>query len=136
MNDVDTFINWFLNLNNYFGSGTDESVILIWLVLLDSILGFSWRLFKNRQELISQNFLSSMSRNVIIALMPILIELVNHLLHRPIPVYHLLTNFIFIVFSYFYIQSIIANLYICGLKLPNFVQIWLKYEIKHKQNEL
>lgn len=136
MHDIDTFIAWFIDLNHYLGTGIDETIILIWLLLLDSILGFSWRLIKKRQDLISQKFMSSTLRNIIIALLPMLIETLDHVLHRPVPVYHLLTNFVFIIFAYFYAQSIIANLYMCGLKLPKFVQKWLKYEIMHKENKL
>lgn len=136
MQDFDTYLQWFLNLNRYFGDGIDETIILIWLVMIDSIVGTSWRLLKKRQDLISQRYISSTLRNTIVAFIPMLIETLDHFLSRPVPVYHILTNFIFILFSYFYVQSICANLYMCGLKLPSKIQTWLKYEIMHKNNKL
>ena len=68
------------------GNGIDQTNILITFALLDTILGISLRLL-NKQPLISNKFMSGITRNFMPALLPSLLQFLEKCNHSAFPSY-------------------------------------------------
>ena len=113
------------------GNGLDQSNILITFALLDTILGISLHLL-NKQPLISNKFLSGLTRNFAPAFLPALLQLLENAQPGTPPCYEYAEFFIFVCTGYFLLQSIICNLNGLGTPLPTWLTKWLANELKEK----
>lgn len=113
------------------GNGIDQTNILITFALLDTVLGISLRLL-NKQPLISNKFMSGITRNFMPALLPALLQFLEKCNHAAFPSYSYAEFFIFICAGYFLLQSIICNLNGLGTPLPAWLTKWLTNELKEK----
>ena len=113
------------------GNGIDQTNVLITFALLDTVLGISLRLLK-KQPLISNKFMSGITRNFMPALLPALLQFFEQMHHSTIPCYSYAEFFIFICAGYFLIQSILCNLNGLGTPLPAWLTKWLTTELKEK----
>lgn len=113
------------------GNGLDQTNILITFAILDTVLGFSLHL-RNRQPLISNTFLSGVTRNFVPAFLPALLQLLHDQIKSTTPSYQYAEFFIFICAGYFLLQSIMANLNGLGTPLPKWLTKWLTDELEEK----
>lgn len=113
------------------GSGLDQTNLLITFTLLDSVLGLSLHL-RNHQPLISNTFLSGVTRNFVPALLPALLQMLHDHLKSTTPAYQYAEFFIFISTGYFLLQSIMANLNGLGTPLPKWLTKWISNELNEK----
>lgn len=113
------------------GSGLDQTNILITFALLDTVLGISLHLL-NRKPLISNKFMSGITRNFVPAFLPALLQFLEHSQPGTPLCYEYAEFFIFICAGYFLIQSILCNLNGLGTPLPSWLTKWLTNELKEK----
>lgn len=81
------------------GSGLDQTNLLITFAILDTVLGFSLHL-RNKQPLISNTFLSGVTRNFVPAFLPALLQLLQNQLKSTTPSYQ------YAEFFYFYMRRL------------------------------
>lgn len=122
--NIDQFIE-------FTGNGLDQTNILITFALLDTILGISLHLL-NKQPLISNKFMSGITRNFIPAFLPALLQFLENNQAGTPPCYEYTEFFIFVCAGYFLIQSILCNLNGLGTPLPPWLTKWLTNELKEK----
>lgn len=113
------------------GNGIDQTNILLALAILDTILGISWRL-KVGHALISNQFMSGVTRNFVPALLPALLHYMHVIINSNAPVYQYAACLIFVTSTYFLIQSILSNLSNLGTPLPNWIIKWIENELNEK----
>lgn len=113
------------------GNGTDQTNVLIVFALLDTMLGISLHLL-NKQPLISNKFLSGITRNFVPALLPALLQFLENSQPRTPLSYEYAELFIFVCAGYFLIQSILCNLNGLGTPLPTWLIKLLTNELKEK----
>ena len=113
------------------GHGVDQTNVLITFALLDTVWGISLRLL-NKKPLISNKFMSGITRNFVPALLPALLQFLEKWNHAAITSYSYAEFFIFICEGYFLIQSILCNLNGLGTPLPAWLSKWLTNELKEK----
>lgn len=111
----------FSRIFQIFGTGIDETSILLILIVFDSILGTTWR-FRKKKQLISQTALSGLMRNVSSALLPSLLELIKTYLHHNFLIFSIVNAFITFLIGVSLFQSILANAKLNGINLPNFIE--------------
>lgn len=113
------------------GNGLDQTNILVTFAILDTVLGISLHL-RNKQPLISNKFLSGVTRNFVPAFLPALLQLLQDQLQSNTPSYQYAEFFIFVCAGYFLLQSIVCNLNGLGTPLPKCLTRWLANELKEK----
>ena len=118
-------------LIEFTGNGIDQTNILITFALLDTILGISLHLL-NKQPLISNKFLSGITRNFIPAFLPAVLQFLENCQPGTPLCYKYSEFFLFICAGYFLIQSILCNLNGLGTPLPTWLTKWLMNELKEK----
>lgn len=123
-------MQWFFEHIGWFGNGFDQTSILIALCVLDTSLGISLRL-SNHQGLLSQTFLAGVIRNFFPAIIPSLLMLEEMATKHFIPIYSIVSLFLFLLCGYFLIQSILANATLLGLDVE-WIKKWLDKEIQKK----
>lgn len=122
--NIDQFIE-------FAGNGLDQTNILITFALLDTVLGISLHLL-NKRPLISNKFLSGITRNFVPAFLPALLQFLENIQSHTSPCYEYAEFFIFVCTGYFLIQSIVCNLNGLGTPLPTWLTKWLTNELKEK----
>lgn len=113
------------------GNGLDQTNILITFAVLDTILGISLHLL-NKQPLISNKFLSGLTRNFIPAFLPALLQFLENNQPNTPPCYEYAKFLIFVCTGYFLIQSILCNLNGLGTPLPTWLTKLITNELKEK----
>ena len=113
------------------GNGLDQTNVLITFALLDTVLGISLHLL-NKQPLISNKFLSGITRNFVPAFLPALLQLLETSQPGTPLCYEYAEFFIFVCAGYFLVQSILCNLNGLGTPLPAWLTKWLTNELKEK----
>lgn len=113
------------------GNGLDQTNVLITFALLDTVLGISLHLL-NKQPLISNKFLSGITRNFLPALLPALLQFLENSQTGTPLCYEYAEFFIFVCAGYFLVQSILCNLNGLGTPLPTWLTKWLTNELKEK----
>ena len=113
------------------GNGLDQTNVLITFALLDTVLGISLHLL-NKQPLISNKFLSGITRNFVPAFLPALLQFLENSQPGTPLCYEYSEFFIFACAGYFLIQSILCNLNGLGTPLPTWLTKWLTNELKEK----
>ena len=123
-------MNDFLNL---FADGVTDSSVLSVLVLIDTTLAVSYW-FKNGRRILSNTLLSGLFRNVVLALMPSLMQLLStwHPTSTSSIIYPLVTSIITVYIGFAIIQSIMAYTAMWGIKFPNWLDAIIKQEIQSK----
>lgn len=113
------------------GNGLDQTNVLITFALLDTVLGVSLHLL-NKQPLISNKFLSGLTRNFIPAFLPALLQFLENIQPATPLCYEYAEFLIFVCTGYFLVQSILCNLNGLGTPLPAWLTKWLTNELKEK----
>lgn len=113
------------------GNGIDQTNVLITFALLDTVLGISLHLL-NKQPLISNKFLSGITRNFFPAFLPALLQFLENTQPETPISYEYAEFFIFVCAGYFLVQSILCNLNGLGTPLPTWLTKWLTNELKEK----
>lgn len=113
------------------GNGIDQTNVLITFALLDTVLGISLHLL-NKKPLISNKFLSGITRNFVPSLLPALLQFLENSQPGTPLCYEYSEFFIFVCAGYFLIQSILCNLSGLGTPLPTWLLKWLTNELKEK----
>lgn len=121
---IDQFID-------FAGNGLDQTNILITFALLDTVLGISLHL-SNRKPLISNKFLSGLTRNFVPAFLPALLQVLQTQLQSTTLSYQYAEFFIFVCAGYFLLQSILCNLNGLGTPLPAWLLKLLTNELQEK----
>lgn len=118
---------------NFFVDGVTDSSVLSVLALIDTTLAFSYW-FKNGRRILSNTLLSGLLRNVVLALMPSLMQLLStwHPNSTSSIIYPLVTSIITIYIGFAIIQSILSYTAMWGIKFPNWLEEIIKQEIKSK----
>lgn len=118
---------------NFFADGVTDSSVLSVLVLIDTTLAVSYW-FKNGRRILSNALLSGLLRNVVLALMPSLMQLLSswHPTSTSSIIYRLVTSIITIYTGFAIIQSILSYTAMWGIKFPNWLEAIIKQEIKSK----
>lgn len=103
------------------GTGIDETTILLFMVLFDSILAISWRLIKRNHHMISNTALQGILRNVLVSCIPVLLDNVKNLYKHNFYIYNFMNAIFTIIIAFGILQSIIANLELNGICPPKFL---------------
>lgn len=123
-------MRWFFDNLGWFGNGFDQTSILIALCLLDTSLGISVRLYQH-QGLHSQRFLAGIIHNYLPAIIPSILMIGEMATRHFIPIYSIVSLFLFLLIGYFLLQSILANATLLGLNVE-WVKKWVDHEIQEK----
>lgn len=118
---------------NFFADGVTDSSVLSVLVLIDTTLAVSYW-FKNGRRILSNTLLSGLLRNVVLALMPSLMQLLStwHPTKTSSIIYPLVTSIITIYIGFAIVQSIVAYTAMWGIKFPNWLDSIIKQEVQSK----
>lgn len=118
---------------NFFADGVTDSSVLSVLVLIDTTLAVSYW-FKNGRRILSNTLLSGLLRNVVLALMPSLMQLLSswHPTSTSSIIYPLVTSIITIYIGFAIVQSIMAYTAMWGIKFPNWLDAIIKQEVQSK----
>lgn len=131
---VQEILNFIIDVGRFFGNGVDQSTMLIWLAILDTIFGISYRI-KCGVPLLSHNFFSGLIRNFAPTIFPALLTLVlEPTFHRPNDGYLVMSTILFVLVGYFLLQSVVANMILCGFILPPKLKTWLGNWAVHEIN--
>lgn len=123
-------MRWFFDNLGWFGNGFDQTSILIALCLLDTSLGISVRLYQH-QGLHSQRFLAGIIHNYLPAIIPSILMIGEMATRHFIPIYSIVSLFLFLLIGYFLLQSILANATLLGLNVE-WIKKWVDHEIQEK----
>lgn len=117
----------------FFADGVTDSSVLSVLVLIDTTLAVSYW-FKNGRRILSNTLLSGLLRNVVLALMPSLMQLLSawHPTNTSSIIYPLVTSIITIYIGFAIVQSIMAYTAMWGIKFPGWLDAIIKQEIQSK----
>lgn len=118
---------------NFFVDGVADSSVLSVLVLIDTTLAVSYW-FKNGRRILSNTLLSGLLRNVVLALMPSLMQLLStwHPNSTSSIIYPLVTSIITIHIGFAIVQSIMAYTAMWGINFPSWLEAIIKQEIRSK----
>lgn len=123
------------NILSHLMDGGIDTMLLLVLVLIDTVLGTSQSI-KNGKSVLSRVFLSGLFRNVILCFVPYLISLIGNFKNsNDMIIFGTLPAVYSILFAYAILESIMANLNILGVKLPEKLIKLLSDEIESKQEK-
>lgn len=136
---VHEILNFIIDVGRFFGNGIDQTTMLVWLAILDTIFGISYRI-KCSVPLLSHNFFSGLIRNFTPTIFPaVLTTVIEPGLHRPNDGYVVMSTILFVLVGYFLLQSVVANMILCGFILPPGLKKWLGnwtvHEISSKERK-
>lgn len=120
---------------NYLSDGTTDTLLLLVIVIIDTVLGLG-QAIKNNKSVTSKRFLSGILMNFVLSLVPSMIMFIG--LVRPSAseqFLQFLSAGYSILLGAAFLQSIMANLSLLGVKLPDFLLKWLESEITNKENK-
>lgn len=139
MNELIEIVQDVAKFIGQFGNGIDETTILMFMVLFDSILALSWRIIK-KHHMISSTALSGILRNILVSCLPVVLDTVRQEYHHTFYIYRFM-NFVFtIIIGFGILQSIIANLELNGIRPPKFLvkfygEQTIELEKEHKEGK-
>ena len=115
-----------------FADGYADSAVLSVMVVIDTTLAVSYW-FKNGRKLLSNVLLSGLLRNLALAFVPSLMQLLGSF-HPDSTglVYPLVTSIITIYIAVAILQSILAYTNMWGIKFPNWLNLIIKQEVQSK----
>lgn len=121
LNDLIDLFTDIQTVLNDLGNGLDETTVLLVMVLFDTILAVSWRLIRRRENIVSSKAIHGIIRNVLVSLIPLIIQRLTELNHHHIIIYQLISAVFTLVIGFAILQSIIANLELNGINPPKFL---------------
>lgn len=123
------------NIMTYLSDGTTDTLLLLVIVVIDTVLGLG-QAIKNNKSVTSKRLLSGVLMNFILSLVPSMIMFIGSV--RPNANEYFL-EFLSAGYSLLlgaaFLQSIMANLSLLGVKLPDFLLKWLESEISNKEHK-
>lgn len=122
-------MNEFLKL---FSDGFADSAVLSVMVVIDTTLAVSYW-FKNGRRILSNVLLSGLLRNLVLAFVPSLMQLLSSF-HPDSTglVYPLVTSVITVYIGFAILQSILAYTNMWGIKFPGWLNSIIKQEVQSK----
>lgn len=123
------------------GAYVSDSLLLLTLTILDTVLGVAWRI-KLGKPIWSSRLKSGLLFNVVLSFLPQLIGVAYNQIHEPSHLLLLTIEAVTIFIALAQLQSIIANAVLFGIKVPKRAMKWYNVliepeveEKKHKDNK-
>lgn len=123
------------------GAYVSDSLLLLTLAILDTVLGVAWRI-KLGKPIWSSRLKSGLLFNVVLSFLPQLIGVAYNQIHEPSHLLLLTIEAVTIFIALAQLQSIIANAVLFGIKVPKWAMKWYNVliepeveEKKHKDNK-
>lgn len=118
----------------YLADPVNDSSVLFVLVVLDTILGVSWRIAKSK-PIISNILFSGLVRNLGCACLPLILHFFNYLSNDSTLFNVVIPLFGFAIFCGL-LQSVIANAVLCGVKIPPFLEdLYKKFFLAEQESK-
>lgn len=123
------------------GAYVSDSLLLLTLAILDTVLGVAWRI-KLGKPIWSSRLKSGLLFNVVLSFLPQLIGVAYNQIHEASHLLLLTIEAVTIFIALAQLQSIIANAVLFGIKVPKWAMKWYNVliepeveEKKHKDNK-
>ncbi len=119
------------------GNYVSDSVMLLVLAVVDTILGVAWRVKKGR-PILSNKLKSGIIFNFGLCFIPQLVGVAFNHIHGDAPLLLFVTEALTIFIAIGQIQSIMANVVLYGIQIPKWLQkpyeMFLEAEVNEKEN--
>lgn len=119
------------------GNYVSDSVMLLTLAIVDTILGVAWRVKRGR-PLLSNKLKSGIIFNFGLCFIPQLLGLAFNHIHGDVPLLMFVSEVLTIFISIGQLQSIMANIVLYGIQIPKWAQksyeMFLEAEVEEKKN--
>ena len=119
------------------GNFVSDSVMLLVLAVVDTILGVAWRVKKGR-PILSNKLKSGIIFNFGLCFIPQLVGLAFNHIHGDAPLLMFVCEALTIFIAIGQLQSIMANVVLYGIQVPKWLQkpyeMFLEAEVKEKEN--
>ena len=119
------------------GNYVSNSVMLLTLAIVDTILGVAWRVKRGR-AILSNKLKSGIIFNFGLCFIPQLVGLSFHHIHGDAPLLMFVCEALTIFISIGQLQSIMANVVLYGIQIPKWLQkpyeMFLEGEVEEKKN--
>lgn len=136
LNEIFNFIHPYLS-----GAYVSDSLLLLTLAIIDTVLGVSWRI-KLGKPIWSSRLKSGLLFNVVLSFLPQIIGVAYNQIHEPSQLLLLTIESVTIFIALAQLQSILANAVLFGIKVPKWAMKWYNVliepeveEKKHKDNK-
>lgn len=136
LTDIFNFVHPYLN-----GAYVSDSLLLLTLAILDTVLGVAWRI-KLGKPIWSSRLKSGLLFNVVLSFLPQIIGVAYNQIHEPTNLLLLTVEAVTIFIALAQLQSILANAVLFGIKVPKWAMKWYNVliepeveEKKHKDNK-
>lgn len=136
LTDIFNFVHPYLN-----GAYASDSLLLLTLAILDTVLGVAWRI-KLGKPIWSSRLKSGLLFNVVLSFLPQIIGVAYNQIHEPTDLLLLTVEAVTIFIALAQLQSILANAVLFGIKVPKWAMKWYNVliepeveEKKHKDNK-
>lgn len=123
------------------GAYVSDSLLLLTLAILDTVLGVAWRI-KLGKPIWSSRLKSGLLFNVVLSFLPQIIGVAYNQIHEPSQLLLLTIEAVTIFIALAQLQSIMANAVLFGIKVPKWAMKWYNVliepeveEKKHKDNK-
>lgn len=126
------------NLHPWLGGNyVSNSVMLLTLAIVDTILGVAWRVKRGR-PILSNKLKSGIIFNFGLCFIPQLVGVAFNHIHGDAPLLMFVCEILTIFISIGQLQSIMANIVLYGIQIPKWAQkpyeMFLEAEVKEKKN--
>lgn len=119
------------------GNYVSNSVMLLTLAIVDTILGVAWRVKRGR-PLLSNKLKSGIIFNFGLCFIPQLLGVAFNNIHEDAPLLMFVCEGLTIFISIGQLQSIMANIVLYGIQIPKWAQklyeMFLENEVEEKKN--
>lgn len=119
------------------GNYVSDSVMLLTLAIVDTILGVAWRVKRGR-PILSNKLKSGIIFNFGLCFIPQLVGVAFNHIHGDAPLLMFVCEVLTIFISIGQLQSIMANVVLYGIQIPKWAQkpyeMFLEAEVKEKKN--
>lgn len=123
------------------GAYVSDSLLLLTLAILDTVLGVAWRI-KLGKPIWSSRLKSGLVFNVVLSFLPQIIGVAYNQIHEPSQLLLFTIESVTIFIALAQLQSIMANAVLFGIKVPKWAMKWYNVliepeveEKKHKDNK-
>lgn len=118
----------------YLTDGITDTFLLMILVVIDTVLGFS-QAVKNNKKVTSKTLITGVVTNFILTLIPSAIFSIGFRHTANISFLNWLSAGYTVILAYGIIQSIMGNMNLLGIKLPTVIVKWLADELNDKEHK-
>lgn len=119
------------------GNYVSDSVMLLVLAVVDTIIGVAWRVKKGR-PILSNKLKSGIIFNFGLCFIPQLVGVAFNHIHGDAPLLLFVVEALTIFIAIGQLQSIMANVVLYGISIPKWLQkpyeMFLEAEVKEKEN--